>query len=102
MSHRIGLLLLGVSVPLWLVPASADTGGFTPLFNGKDLAGWKAFGRATKDGPTTPIDPGQTWTVADGILKCTGKPTGYLVTEKEYANYILRLKWRYPRELKAG
>lgn len=102
MYHLIGLLLLGVFVPLWLSPASADTGGFTPLFNGKGLAGWKAFGRATKDGPTTPIDPKQTWTVSDGVLKCTGKPTGYLITEKEYANYVLRLKWRYPKELKAG
>lgn len=99
---RIGLLLLGGFIPLWLAPASGDTGGFTQLFNGKDLAGWKAFGRATKDGPTTPIDPKQTWTVSDGVLKCTGQPTGYLVTEKQYASYVLRLKWRYPKGLKAG
>jgi hypothetical protein len=89
-------------VPLWLVPASAADDGFSPLFNGKDFTGWKAFGRVTKDAPTKPIDPSESWSVADGILKCTGKPTGYLVTEKEYANYTLRLKWRYPKELKAG
>jgi hypothetical protein len=73
-----------------------------PLFNGKDLAGWKAFGRLAKDGPTTPIDPKDTWTVKDGVLRCTGKPTGYLATETEYADYELTLKWRYPAGLKGG
>jgi hypothetical protein len=73
-----------------------------PLFNGKDLAGWKAFGRAAKDAPTTPIDPKDTWTVKDGILRCTGRPTGYLATEKEYADYELTLRWRYPPGLKGG
>jgi hypothetical protein len=76
--------------------------GFKPLFNGKDFTGWKAFGRATKDGPTTPIDPRDSWSIDDGVLKCTGKPTGFLITEQEHADYALRLKWRYPKELKAG
>jgi hypothetical protein len=82
--------------------AAGDAAPFTPLFNGKDLTGWKAFARATKDGPTTPIEAADSWSVADGILKCTGKPTGFLITEREYDNYTLRLKWRYPKELKAG
>ena len=73
-----------------------------PLFNGKDLAGWKAYGRAAKDGPTKEIEASDSWSVADGVLKCTGKPTGFLITEKEYANYVLQLKWRYPKDLKAG
>ena len=77
-------------------------GGATPLFNGKDLSGWKAFGRATKDGPTTQIAAKDTWTVVDGVLRGTGKPTGYLVTDTEHADYLLKVKWRYPAELKAG
>lgn len=81
---------------------AAGSDGFTPLFNGKDLAGWQAFGRAAKDGPTRPIDPATTWTVSDGILKGNGKPTGFLITEKEYDNYVLKLKWRYPKNLKVG
>ena len=85
-----------------LASGSAAEDGFTPLFNGKDFAGWKAFGRAAKDAPTTPIDPKDSWKVADGVLIGTGKPTGYLVTEKEYADYTLKLKWRYPADLKAG
>lgn len=74
----------------------------TPLFNGKDLTGWKAFARLVKDGPTTPIDAKDTWTVKDGVLHGTGKPTGYLATEAEYGDYELSLKWRYPAGLKGG
>lgn len=85
-----------------LPAASQDAPGVTPLFNGKDFAGWKAFGRATKDAPTLPIDAKETWTVADGVLRCTGKPTGYLVSEKEFENYTLQVKWRYPAGAKAG
>lgn len=96
----VGAIALGVGACLSVQADDADK--FVPLFNGKDLTGWKAFGRAMKDGPTRPIDPKETWTVVDGVLKCTGKPTGYLVTEKEYENYVLKLKWRYPKELKAG
>lgn len=81
---------------------AAGPGDPVPLFNGKDLAGWKAFGRAAKDGPTAPIDAKETWTVADGVLRCTGRPTGYLVTEAEHADYELALKWRYPAGLTGG
>lgn len=100
-SLSILLLLIFALVSLPVAPAD-DAPTFTPLFNGKDFAGWKAFGRASKDGPTTPIDPKESWTVAESVLRGSGKPTGYLVTEKEYADYTLRLKWRYPKELKAG
>lgn len=60
------------------------------LFNGKDLSGW------------TPVldqkgaDPAKTWSVADGLLKCTGKPAGYIKTDKEFGDYVLTLQWRWP------
>ncbi|MGL6073332.1 MAG: 3-keto-disaccharide hydrolase [Fimbriiglobus sp.] len=67
-----------------------------PLFNGKDLSGWKAVPKDAK------LDAKEAWSVlADGTLRCTGKPTGYLITEKEYENYTLRFRWKYtPTELK--
>ena len=76
--------------------ASAEEPAATPLFNGKDLTGWKAV---TKDAK---LDAKETWTVLPGgVLKCSGKPTGYLATEAEYADYTLRLEWRYaPTDLK--
>lgn len=82
--------------------APAEEPEFKPLFNGRDFTGWKAFGRATKDGPTKAIEPADSWSIADGVLKCTGKPTGFLITQDSYKDYALRLKWRYPKELKVG
>jgi hypothetical protein len=76
--------------------------GWTPLFNGTDTSGWTFTLRPSKDKPNDKPDPKDTWTVKDGVLICTGKPNGYIATEKEYENYQLRLKWRYPKEAKAG
>lgn len=85
-----------------LAPGLAAEPEFRPLFNGKDFTGWKAYGRAVKDGPTNAIEFADTWSIADGVLKCTGKPTGFLITQQEYSDYALRLKWRYPKNLKSG
>lgn len=90
------LFAIGLTLP---APAD-DSAGFRPLFNGKNLAGWTASAKKGKDG--TEPDARGTWSVVGGELRCTGKPTGYLATEKEYADYVLRLKWRYPRDAKMG
>ncbi len=58
--------------------------GFTPLFNGKNFDGWVNVNCAP-----------ETWTVRDGIIFCTGIPTGVLRTVKQYENYILELEWRH-------
>ncbi len=97
----IALRLLGMAALVSLVSAApAAEPGFTPLFNGKDLTGWKAVARESKDAPAKPIDPKQSWRVEDGVLICTGQPIGYLITDKEYADYTLKLKWRYPQGTK--
>jgi hypothetical protein len=97
---RFCALLLAVIPTL---PASADDDGFKPLFNGKNFDGWQCFSRETKDAPTKSVEPDNTWSIVDGgILKCTGKPTGYLATKAEHADYVLQLQWRYPKDLKAG
>src|SRR4030042_1671103 len=61
--------------------------GFVPLFNGKNLDGWVNVNCAP-----------ETWTVRDGMVVCTGIPTGVLRTEKMYENYILELEWRHIKE----
>ena len=74
-------------------PAADPPDGFTPLV-GKDLAGWTVVTKNKADGS-------KTWTFKDGVLSCTGKPTGCLLTEQEYENYTLRLEYRYlPTDLK--
>jgi hypothetical protein len=52
--------------------------------------------RDPRDPASKNPDPNTVWTVKDGAIHCAGKPNGYLATEKEYANYVLRLKWRWP------
>jgi len=57
---------------------------FTPLFNGKDLSGWVNVNVAPN-----------TFTVKDGMIVSTGKPTGVIHSEKQYENFILELEWRH-------
>jgi len=60
------------------------------LFNGKDFTGWKLFLRDAA------ADVAKTWSVDAGILRCTGKPAGYMRTETPYADYHLHVEWRWP------
>lgn len=60
------------------------------LFNGRDFAGWTQVVRAEPG-----CRPDQTWTVADGVIRCTGKPFGYLMTQQSYADFKLRVEYRW-------
>jgi hypothetical protein len=61
------------------------------LFNGRDLAGWTYH----LGDPKVKMD--DVWSVKDGVLRCTGKPTGYLLTKKnDFENYVLTVEWRWP------
>jgi hypothetical protein len=69
--------------------AADDAAGFKPLFNGRDFTGWTVYLRDN-------ADPAKTFSIKDGVISCTGKPNGYMITDKEYGDYVLRLKWRFP------
>lgn len=58
--------------------------GFVPLFNGRDLDGWVNVNCAP-----------ETWSVRDGLIHCTGHPTGALRTTRQYENFILQADWRH-------
>jgi hypothetical protein len=58
------------------------------LFNQKDFTGWTF---CMKDH----ADPLQTWSVTNGVIHCTGRPTGYLRTTQTYSNYFLTVEWRF-------
>ncbi len=60
---------------------------FVSLFNGRNLDGWVNVNCAP-----------ETWTVRDGMIICTGIPTGVMRTEKQYENYILELEWRHMKK----
>jgi len=55
------------------------------LFNGENLDGWAFSGDNQKD----------TWSVKDGVLALSGKPVGYVRTEGDYTNYVLRMQFRH-------
>jgi 3-keto-disaccharide hydrolase len=68
-------------------PACADdkADGFIPLFNGKNLDGWKE--RQVRKG-----QEGR-WRVEDGILKAKAG-SGWLGTEKQFGDFVLRVDWK--------
>jgi hypothetical protein len=65
------------------------------LFNGKDLTGWTAY--LQDDGKMEDV-----WSVRDGVLICKGRPAGYIRTETDYTNYVLKLEWRFDPAKGAG
>ncbi len=62
--------------------------GWQKLFNGKDLSGWRGYQNKSIEA----------WSVEDGALFCDGhkKDAAHtdLITDKEYKNFILTLKWK--------
>jgi len=83
-----GLLFAGLLALLMLVGCTQPER--ISLFNGQDLTGW-VFVLRDKD-----ADPTTVWSVSDGIIHCTGRPSGYIRTEADYADYKLHVEWRRP------
>ena len=85
MSAKLALAV--VSLSLAAAGAPAAQAGFTSLFNGKDLAGWKI-----------PAGDNGHWKVVDGVIdydaesEAAGEKS--LFSEKEYGDFVLRLEWR--------
>lgn len=55
---------------------------FVPLFNGKDLTGWKG---ATDN-----------YSVVDGSIQCQAGKGGTLVSEKAFSDYVMRVDFLLP------
>jgi 3-keto-disaccharide hydrolase len=77
-------LLLGLAGALPALPEARPVDGFVPLFNGKDLTGWVNVNCA----------PGTFSAKGDEIVT-TGKPTGFLRTERQYENFVAEFDWMY-------
>jgi hypothetical protein len=84
------MLLVGTAMLVPPGPAGEKGNGWVKLFNGKDLSGWSVF-----LDPRKQADPAKVFTVKDGTIVCTGVPYGYLITDKEYENYELKVQWRW-------
>ncbi len=64
---------------------SAPTQDTINLFNGKNFEGWYMY---KKDA----------WKVRNGEIRCSGKPTGFLRTRKEYSDFKLTFEWKWPEK----
>jgi 3-keto-disaccharide hydrolase len=74
--HRATLLALAV---LALAAASARAGEWQPLFNGRDLTGWRQ------------VNGSAPYTVVDGAIAGTtvpGSPNSFLATEATYGDFV--------------
>jgi hypothetical protein len=90
-SVLVPILVASIAVPNLLPAQEASKDGWTALFNGKDLNGWKFH--LGNEG----ADNAGTFTVQEGILICSGKPSGYMYTEKSYGNYTLRFEFAFKK-----
>ncbi|MBI5685448.1 MAG: DUF1080 domain-containing protein [Verrucomicrobia bacterium] len=85
-----------LAAPMLLSAAAEPAGPWLPLFNGRDLSGWTV--------KCQPADKEKTfWTVADGAIQCDSigrKEHNYvwLVSEREFGDFGLRLKFQAFRE----
>jgi hypothetical protein len=61
------------------------------LFNGKDIAGWKALN------PALPL----TWTVEDGVLR-NAPPTSDILSEQKFWNFELHVEFRIREHSNSG
>lgn len=71
--------------------ASSASSTWTPLFNGKNLDGWQAYGS-------------EKWVADSGTIlgESTSGKYGYLMTKKDYRNFDIRLKFKCTSEGNSG
>ncbi len=92
-SLRLVVLLLMLAVG---GRAAEDEKEFKPLFNGRDLSGWRHRGPVTKNNG---------WEVENGVLKNdlrNGKTGTDLYTESTFRNFTLRLEFQVPEGSNSG
>lgn len=99
MNHKKILYPALLLMVLLLIPSLAFVqeqkcpDGFTSLFNGKDLSGWKQI-NGTAD-----------YKVEDGVIVGTtaeGSPNSFLCTEKNYGDFILEFEVLVDNRLNSG
>jgi Domain of Unknown Function (DUF1080) len=85
MSATLAASILSLSI--FAVSTAYPQDGFTPLFNGKDLTGWKV-----------PAGDNGHWRVVDGVIdydaesEATGEKS--LFSERTFGDFVLKLEWR--------
>jgi hypothetical protein len=101
--------------------------GWELLFDGKTMAGWHVSAPppgSGRSGPppapqpgqvgtpkpcgagraeSTPLPPGGShWEVVDGSLMACGEPTGYLISDRSYRNFVLSIEFKGGADTNSG
>jgi hypothetical protein len=85
-----------LAIGLFCIGAAA---GEPAVIVGDESSGWRElrfeeFVNANCDADT--------WAVADGVIRCTGKPVGVLKSKREFTNLELSLEWRHLADGNSG
>jgi hypothetical protein len=67
-------------------PAGKPPEGFTSIYNGKDLTGWKPTGNA------------DAWAAEGESIVCKGGGGGWLLTEKEFGDFEFRCEYKWGKK----
>jgi hypothetical protein len=92
MHHKI-VCVLGALFVLGFLAGADDKAAPRAFIDGTG-PGWVALGE--KDFVNVNCDP-DTWTWKDGVIHCTGKPTGVTRSRKVYTNFELVVQWKHLR-----
>lgn len=85
---------------LSLVPLGAQGDGFTPLFDGKTLNGWRGYNK--------PDTAGMRWKVENGLVTIPGTNEGDtkgqrdLITDATYDQFDLKWEWKVAQAGNSG
>ena len=114
-SHRFDLFSMtpGAEFPDYQISQSPPK-GFVPLFNGKDLTGWKGLvGDPVKRSQMSPdeLAKGQAradsimrthWKVENGVLAFDGDGFHHICTAKDYGDFELLVDWKINKDGDSG
>lgn len=94
------VLLSAVLCTCSAAAAAEGRGKEIDMFNPAPGSGHPVVWKYFSEDPKTEFD--DVWKMSDGVLICKGTPKGYICTERDYADFVLRLEWRWPPGKKPG
>jgi len=108
-------LVIAIAAPTARTEDNKPPAGFTALFNGKDLDGWKGHTTMGERAKMKPEDLAklqtsrtkaalEQWSVRDGAMHLTPPKKGgvSLVTDKDYGNFELLVDWKIEKNGDSG
>lgn len=97
---RTALICALLILPRTALQAGEGLGPEIDLFNpppgSANVVAWKAW----HDDPNVKLE--DVWLIRDGMVICKGAPMGYVRTEQDFRNFVLKLEWRRPKDKKPG